>query len=234
MGPELGYDDQPAPVCTNQFHRPDRVRGPADWCLMSHIIAWLQSLTAALGGPGLFVVALLDSSFLSLPEIVDLLVILMVFHNRDWLTYYGLLATAGSVAGCLVIYWLGRRGGEAFLRKRFHGRHLDRGMALFQRYGLLAVLVPSILPPPTPFKLFVVSAGVARVSVGTFVLAVAVGRGVRFFALGLLAVRYGDKAVGYFQQNGQSVALVAAAVVLVGGLVYVLWRAWLDRRRQPA
>ena len=157
----------------------------------------------------------------------------MVFHNRDWLTYYGLLATAGSVAGCLVIY--GSAGAAA--RRSSANASTDGTSTEAWRCSSAtgpAVPVPSILPPPTPFKLFVVSAGVARVSVGTFVLAVAVGRGVRFFALGLLAVRYGDKAVGYFQQNGQSVALVAAAVVLVGGLVYVLWRAWLDRRRQPA
>jgi membrane protein YqaA with SNARE-associated domain len=218
----------------HRSRRPAGVRGPADWCLMSHIVAWVQSLTMALGGPGLFFVAFLDSSVLSLPEVVDLLVMLMVFHHRDWLIYYGLLATAGSIAGCLVVYWLGRKGGEAFLRKRFHERHLERGMALFQRYGLLAVLVPSILPPPTPFKLFVVSAGIARVSIGTFVLAVAVGRGLRFFALGLLAVRYGDQAVEYFQQHGQSLALVAAAVVLIGGIGYFLWRAWLDRGSQPA
>jgi membrane protein YqaA with SNARE-associated domain len=70
---------------------------------MSHIVVWVQWLTATLGGPGLFIVAFLDSSVLSLPEVVDLLVMLMVVQHKDWLPYYGLLATVGSVAGCLEI-----------------------------------------------------------------------------------------------------------------------------------
>ena len=75
--------------------------------------------------------------------------------------YYALLATLGSVAGCLVLFLLARKGGEAFLRKRLHERHVDRATAVFRKYGLLAVLVPSLLPPPVPFKIFVLAAGVA-------------------------------------------------------------------------
>src|SRR5512134_2241534 len=126
---------------------------------MSRLLAWLQSAGEALGGPGLFLLAFLDSSFLSFPNVVDLLVIADVTrHESRWL-YYALMPTLGSVAGCYVLYEFARRGGNRFLRKRLHERHLERAMAVFQKYGLLGVLIPSILPPPMPFKVFVLAAG---------------------------------------------------------------------------
>src|SRR3990170_3414076 len=126
---------------------------------MSRIAAWFEAFALTIGGPGLFVIAFLDSSFLSLPQINDLLVIGMVIQHPERMPLYVLMATSGSVAGCLVMYWLGRKGGDAFLRKRFHPRHLDRATRLFERYGFLAVIVPALLPPPAPFKLFVILAG---------------------------------------------------------------------------
>jgi len=108
---------------------------------MSRIAAWFEAFALTIGGPGLFVIAFLDSSFLSLPQINDLLVIGMVIQHPERMPLYVLMATSGSVAGCLVMYWLGRKGGDAFLRKRFAARHLDRAHRLFERYGFLAVIV---------------------------------------------------------------------------------------------
>src|SRR5262245_48750683 len=110
----------------------------------------LQHFAETVGGPGLALVAFLDSSFLSLPEVNDILMVLMVVrHPEGWL-YYAAMTTLGSIAGCFALYSLARRGGEAFLRRRFSERHVTRGLAIFEKYGLLAVVVPSILPPPTP------------------------------------------------------------------------------------
>ena len=95
-----------------------------------------------LGGPGLFLIAFLDSSFLSFPEVVDLLMMGLVTRHKERMLFYALLPTLGSLGGCLVLYFLARKGGEAFLRKRFHERHVDRALAVFQKYGLLAVAVP--------------------------------------------------------------------------------------------
>ena len=100
-------------------------------------------------------------------------------------------------------------------------QRLDRGMSTFRRYGLLAVLVPSILPPPAPFKIFILLAGVARVRLSTFALAIGIGRGLRYFTEGLLAVWYGDRAIEYLQNNAEPAALVAAGVILLGGIIYV-------------
>lgn len=196
---------------------------------MSRIVAWVQTFALSIGGPGLFVVAFLDSSFLSLPEINDLLVVLLVIQHKERMAYYALLATLGSVAGCLVLYFLGRKGGEALVRRRFGGPRLDQAMALYQRYGVLAVAIPAILPPPSPFKVFVLLAGVARLPVAQFVSAVALARGLRYFGEGWLAVRYGDRALALLEEHGRTVSLVVAALVVTAVSV------WLVRtRRRPA
>ena len=197
---------------------------------MARIADWAETLALSLGGPGLFFVAFLDSSFLSLPEINDLLVILMVIRHKERMAYYALMATLGSITGCFVLYYLGRKGGDALLRKRFQGPRAERALRLFGRYGVLAVVVPAILPPPAPFKIFVLLAGVAKMSPLQFAVAIGAGRGFRYFGEAYLAVRYGDRAIEFLRDNGQTVALAVAALVLGGGLAYVIWR---HRRRPP-
>ena len=121
-------------------------------------------LALALGAPGLFLVAFLDSSFLSLPEVADLLVVWMVTRTRRAMLLYVVSATLGSLAGCLVLYYIGRKGGEAFVDSGSAGQRRAHAGRL-QRYGVMAVLIPSLLPPPAPFKIFVLLAGVADISV---------------------------------------------------------------------
>jgi membrane protein YqaA with SNARE-associated domain len=191
---------------------------------MSGLLSWAKSLVLAFGAPGLFVVAFLDSSFLSLPEINDILIVWMVTQHKELVLLYVAMSTIGSIAGCLVLYWLAYKGGEAFLRKRMKPGAIEKGMATFQKYGLLALLVPSILPPPAPFKIFVLLGGVARVPPRKFIAAIAIGRGVRYTAEGFLAVWYGDMAMDYIQNHGDQVALWAGVSVLVLGVAYFWWR----------
>lgn len=189
---------------------------------MRHLLS-LGSKLAAFGGPGLFAVAFLDSSFLSLPEINDFLIMSFVMHHRERLIYYVAMSTLGSMAGCLVVYVIGWKGGEPLLRKGFSAGRVERAMATVRRYGLLAILIPALLPPPAPFKIFVLLAGVARVRLGTFALAIGIGRGARYLGEGLLVVWYGDLAMEYLRRNARPVALVTAGVVLLAGLLYILW-----------
>ena len=179
-----------------------------------------------MGGPGLFAVAFLDSSFVSLPQINDVLVVLMVTEHKARMPYYALMATLGSVAGCYVIYYLADKGGEAFIRRRLKPGHVDRALALYQRHGVLALIVPALLPPPAPFKLFVLAAGVANVRPLQFVLAIAVARGARYAALGVLAIYYGDEALELMRTHGRAVALWVIAFIV---LAAALW--WLRVRR---
>ena len=194
---------------------------------MKSFITWLQGFALAIGGPGLFGVAFLDSSFISLPQINDILVVLMVTQNKAWMPYYAAMATLGSIAGCYVIYYLADKGGDAFLRKRLKAGSTERALALYQRHGLLALMVPALLPPPAPFKLFVLMAGVAKVRPIPFVAAIAVARGIRYLALGFLAIWYGDAALELMRTHGRQVGLVLAGLIVVAA---VGW--WLLRRRR--
>ena len=196
---------------------------------MAGFVAWIKAFAISLGGPGLFVIAFLDSSFLSFPEVNDLLIIWLTTQHKERMVYYALMTTLGSVSGCLALYALARKGGEAFLLKRVNPQYVERAMTTFRRYGLLAILVPSILPPPTPFKIFVLAAGVAKVRPVDFILAIAIGRGFRYFGEGLLAVYYGDQAADFLRQNARTVALVVALMVIVGGAGWILWQRSSDR-----
>jgi membrane protein YqaA with SNARE-associated domain len=187
------------------------------------IISSIYAFALSLGGLGLFGVAFLDSSFVSLPQINDLLVVLLVTQNKARMPYYALMATLGSIAGCYVIYYLAERGGERFLRRRVKTSRIDRTMALYQKHGVLALMVPALLPPPAPFKLFVLMAGVAGVSPLKFVTAIGIARGVRYFALGFLAVRYGDAAMELMRTHGRAVALALVGVIVVAAAAWWLW-----------
>jgi uncharacterized membrane protein YdjX (TVP38/TMEM64 family) len=146
------------------------------------------------------------------------------------MTYYAGMSTLGSLAGCLMLYGVARKGGEVFLRKRFSESRVDRVMALSQRFGLLAVVVPALLPPPTPFKLFVLIAGAAAVAPWRFSLAILIGRGIRYFGQGFLAVRYGEQAVDLVRQHGARVGLALAAGALLTGVGVF----WVRRQRAAA
>jgi membrane protein YqaA with SNARE-associated domain len=199
--------------------------------MMQRVLAWVEAFALSIGGPGLFLIAFLDSSFLSLPEINDILVIWMVTRHKERMIYYALMATLGSVAGCLTLYVLGRKGGEALLHRRFRAGQIERGLDLFRRYGILAVLIPAILPPPAPFKIFVLLAGVARVNLLHFAWAIAVGRGFRYFGEGLLAYYYGEQALQLLHENGRTVSLVLVTLVVLSTLAFFIVRA---RRTAPA
>jgi len=191
---------------------------------MNGFARWVQSVALSLGAGGLFFVAFLDSSFLSLPEINDLLLVWMVTRHKERMVLYAGAATLGSLAGCLALYSIGRKGGEALARRRFGSEHVDRAVRTFQRYGVMAILIPSLLPPPAPFKIFVLLSGVAGIGVSRFILALSIGRGVRYFGEGMLAVRYGDQALELIREQGRTVALALAALAVAGLMGYLLWR----------
>lgn len=196
---------------------------------MTGLAEWLWNFALAIGGPGLFVIGFLDSSFLSFPEINDFLVIWMVTRHKERMVYYATMATLGSIAGCLALYFVGRKGGEPLLRKRFSGPNVDRAMRLIRRYGGLAIIVPALLPPPAPFKIFVLMAGVAAVPLRTFTASIAIGRGMRYFGEGVLAILWGDLALEYLRRNGRAIAIGLAVLAVAAGLAYLVWTA---RRRQ--
>lgn len=198
---------------------------------MGEIVAKVRALAFTLGAPGLFLVAFIDSSFLSLPQIADLLVIWTVARHKTRFVLYVLCATLGSMTGCSVMYFVGRKGGEALVRRRFATGPIERVMASLKRHGMMAVLIPAILPPPTPFKLFVLLAGASGIKPTRFLTAIAVGRGTRYFVLGLLAVKYGDSAMEYLAENGATVAVIVGVVLFAAFLAYLWWSRTRSAKR---
>lgn len=186
--------------------------------------AYITPLAEQFGAPGLALVAFLDSSFLSLPQVADALVIGLTIRHPSQALVYALATTLGSVAGCYALYTVGRKGGHALLKKRVKQKNIDRGLAIVQRHGWLAVAVPALLPPPTPFKFFVLLAGVADLRPLTFLMAVALGRGFRYGAEAWLAYVYGERATEFVRNNLPTVSAVLALVILIGGIGLVLWR----------
>jgi membrane protein YqaA with SNARE-associated domain len=190
---------------------------------MHRLAVWIQGFAESLGGPGLFIIAFLDSSFLSFPEVCDALIVLLTVQNPHRMVFYALITTLGSAAGCYALYSVGRKGGEAFLRRRFKARHVERAMNIFRKYGMLAIIVPSLLPPPMPFKIFVLAAGVAGMRPLDFMIAVGIGRGIRYFGEGLLAVWYGERALAFLRDNAHTVGLWLGIAVLVAGAGWIFW-----------
>ena len=197
--------------------------------MLTKVVAAITAWATGLGGVGLFIIAALDSSFLSFPQVNDVLVMLLSAKYPERMIYYAGMTTAGSLLGCYALFAVARRGGEVFMRKRLKGAHVDRAIRLYQRFGILAVVVPALLPPPVPFKVFVVLAGAANVATWRFVVAIVIGRGIRYFGQGYLAVLYGEQALGYMQAHGTEIGIGLAVLALAAGLGLVMLR-----RRQQA
>jgi len=190
---------------------------------MKSFLIWLQAFALAIGGPGLFIIAFLDSSFLSLPQLNDLLVVTMVVPHPARFVYYALMATLGSVTGCLALYVVGRRGGAALMRTRFGSGRMQRITRIFQRRGLLALVVAALLPPPAPFKAFVLLGGITRMPVWQFGAAIAIGRGGRLLLIALLAAWYGRQVLDWIALHGAAVGLAVALLVAAAAGAWV-WR----------
>ena len=180
---------------------------------------WLRNTLLPYGAWGLMVLAICDSSFLSLPEVNDVLLMTFSISDPAGMVKYASLTVAGSVIGCALLYSVGRKGGEAFLQKRFAGERIAKLRRWYQKYGILAIIIPSLLPPPTPFKIFVLSAGAFGISWPKFLTAVVIGRSIRYFSEGILAVLYGEAAIQFVEQNFGKIG-VALAIVIAGGAIF--------------
>ncbi|MCA1815727.1 MAG: VTT domain-containing protein [Acidobacteria bacterium] len=184
------------------------------WRKITNGLGKISAHLVAFGPFGVFAVSLLDATFVPMPGGADAVTLLLSHARPSWWAIYAASATLGSLAGCLVLYHISRRAGRRALA-RFSERKQARVRELIERYDVLAVLVASVLPPPFPFKLFVVSAGVFRFGVVRFAVAITAGRAFRFFIEAYLAARYGDRARELFAHYYPVAALAIAALVVV-------------------
>ena len=179
---------------------------------------------AKLGFWGVGLIALLDSSTIPVP--MDALLAFYIWNNKDRFWLYCLMAAIGSAIGGLLPYGLGRAGGELFLLKRIDRARFDRIRLRFERQEFLAVMIPSMLPPPTPWKMFIFAAGVFEMRVIPFMLAVFSGRMVRWLILSVLVLKLGPGAVELVAHHALRLVVLVGALAVLG---FAWW--WMKRKR---
>jgi membrane protein YqaA with SNARE-associated domain len=190
---------------------------------------WKQKIVlfaGALGAPGLFLISFLDSSVLTFPVINDLLLIELAIQHPARMPLYAAMASLGSLLGCILLYFIARKGGEAF----FHRKAGARGEAIrhwVERNGFGGMLIAALLPPPTPFKVFVFAAGVFEQPLWSYASAIGIARLIRYFGIGYLAVRYGHEALPYIKSHKLEVVVVVSVLVVAS---YVLSRVILKQK----
>lgn len=194
---------------------------------------WLQVLAKRLGhfivtvpiyiaGPAMILIGALDSSLLSLPEVNDYLVVARCYTHPRTVFFFPMFASIGSVLGCLLLYTILQRGGIALLHRRFKVERVQRVERAYARFGILALAVPALLPPPLPFKIFVATAGALQFPRRRFLLTILIARSLRYYTEGILAVFYGERVLRFLKDNGLIIISAVAGVCLIGLAVYLL------------
>jgi membrane protein YqaA with SNARE-associated domain len=188
----------------------------------------LWRLLLQLGGPGLAVWAVVDSSFVPTSGTLDAFTVILAAANRDWWFYYASMATIGSVIGGSITYGIGRKGGKEAFKKRLADDKREKVDRFFKKWGFGAVFFPTILPPPFPTVPFLLGAGVLNYPLKRFVSALVLGRVIRFFTLAYLAATLGPRILDFFRENFVGGLLLASLLVAAGVLIALVLRA---RRR---
>lgn len=191
--------------------------------------AKIVAFAGTLGASGLFLISFLDSSVLTFPVINDLLLVQLSIQRPGRMPLYALAAAGGSVLGCVLLYFLARKGGEALFRKRA-GARAEVIRHWVEKNGFGGMLLAALLPPPTPFKFFVLAAGVFEVPVASFASAITLARLIRYFGVGYLSVKYGNDALPFLGRH--KLAVLIFLVVFVA-LSYLASR-WILRDRGVA
>jgi membrane protein YqaA with SNARE-associated domain len=204
--------------------------------MLTRLILVIVALTAAhsarrwifhLGGLGFIPLGLLDSSVIPLPGSMDVLTIILSARKQELWLYYALMATIGSVMGGYVTYRLARKGGKETLERKFPARTLEKVYGIFERWGFGAIAIAALLPPPAPLVPFLFAAGAMQYSVGKFLVALTVGRIVRYSLLAFLAAHYGRQMLTrVMSQLGHPVliAVIWLIAATIAALIFILVR----------
>src|ERR1044071_6917075 len=204
-----------------------------DW--LAELVQWLhdfiKEVPIYVAAPAMILIGALDSSLLSLPEINDYLVVARCYSDPKSVFYFPLFAATGSVLGCLVLYTIMRRGGQAVMRRRFKAENIAKVERAYARFGFLALAVPALLPPPMPFKIFVATAGALEYPRWRFMLTVMIARSLRYVIEGALAVFYGEQVLVFMRENGLYILSGVGALVVIGVGGYVLFKHIRTPRR---
>jgi membrane protein YqaA with SNARE-associated domain len=196
--------------------------------ILTRYTAFLWALLKPLGAWGVLVVGAVDGAFIGLP--VDAVVAGYVYQNHGRFVLYALMASAGSALGSIVIYVIGYKGGEELLRKRIPAVRFEKIHEAFDKHPFWSLMLPAMLPPPTPFKLFVLAAAVSEMGFTRFLLAIFSGRMVRFLLLGLLTIRFGPDVVHLLGTVFRQHYYLILEAIIVGLVVWFVMRRRKRRR----
>jgi len=194
---------------------------------------WLQVLAKRLGyfivhvpiyvaGPAMILIGALDSSLLSLPEINDYLVVARCYTHPRTVFFFPLFASTGSVLGCLLLYTILKRGGLAVLHRRFKLEHIQRVERAYAKFGIFALAIPALLPPPMPFKIFIATAGALQFPRRRFLLTILIARSLRYYTEGVLAVFYGERVLRFLRDNGLMIVTIVGGICLIALAIYLI------------
>jgi membrane protein YqaA with SNARE-associated domain len=185
-----------------------------------------------LGGLGFIPLGLLDSSVIPLPGSMDVLTIVLSARKQELWLYYALMATVGSVIGGFVTYRLARKGGKETLERKFPARTLEKVYKIFARWGFGAIAIVALLPPPAPMVAFMFAAGAMQYSVKKFLVALTLGRIVRYSLLAFLAARYGRQVLRVISQHGHPVLIAGIGLIAaaMAALIFIL----VSKRKKQA
>lgn len=192
--------------------------------MLGEMVEALRVWADGAGATGVFVVAVLDSSLLALPNATDALIIYLTIQHPALWWYYAAVATAGAVVGSWPLYLLAKRGGDAFLERRLSGSRSVAAVDWYRRSAFAAIAVPAFVPPPMPLKIFILLAGATALAPWRVVTALTLGRGARHAGETFLAVWYGEDAVRALTDYGLSGTIVMTAAIAGVGLAVYLWQ----------
>jgi membrane protein YqaA with SNARE-associated domain len=178
-----------------------------------------------LGGPGLILLGLLDSSVIPLPGSMDLMTILLAAHQKTYWPYYAVMATIGSVVGAYVTYRIAKKQGDKAIHDRLSPRNAKRVIETFEKYGFGAIALPALLPPPMPMVPFVIAAGALQYSTKKFLAAMTLGRIARYCILAYLGAVYGRRIFDVVLAHGKVALGVTVVVAAIVGVVLFLMRS---------
>jgi membrane protein YqaA with SNARE-associated domain len=177
-----------------------------------------------LGGPGLILLGLLDSSVIPIPGSMDAMTIVLAAHQKTWWMYYAVMATIGSVVGAYITYRIARKQGDKAMHARLSARNAKMVTETFEKYGFGAIAVPALLPPPMPMVPFVIAAGALQYSTKKFIAAMSLGRIIRYCILAYLGATYGRKIFAVVLAHGEMTLAVTIGIAAVAALGFVLAR----------
>lgn len=214
--------------------------------MLEWFLEWFNStseqvkvLPVYFAAPIMIFVGALDSSLLSLPEVNDYITAYRVAHNPSEVYYFPLFPAIGSVIGCLILYRIAQRG-EQFITKRFHPKQLDRVKKIYRRWGIFALAIPALLPPPMPFKIFVVAAGALNYPAARFATVIMIARTVRYYFWGWVAFFFRDEVLrilGWLESHLIEILGVIIALFIlsfIGRRIFTRLRSQMPERETQA